>query len=388
MNEPQFIYLDHAATTPVDPEVVAIILPWLSSVSHCGNPSSVHSAGRRARAALDDARDSVAALIGADYSEITFTSSGTEADNLALIGVITAAPSNKNHLVISTIEHHANLHAAEVLRKAGYRVTLLPVDSNGIVDLNVAAEAITADTALVSVMLANNEIGTIQPVVELAQLTHARGALFHTDAVQAAGVLPISVSTLQCDLLTLSGHKFYGPKGAAALFACNGLKINPQIHGGGQERERRAGTENVPGLIGFGKAAQLAKARMAEEAPKIADITSAFVADMMAAVPGARLNGHPTQRLCSNANFSFDGVDGSTLLMNLDRKGICASSGAACSSGSIEPSHVLSAIGLPRAEASGGVRFSTGRCTTQHELATTVRAVADIVTRLRDRAEL
>ena len=361
------------------------MLPWLTDPLLSGNPSSVHSLGRRARAAVDEARDRTASLIGADYSEITFTSSGTEADNLAVIGVITAAIAPRNELVISAIEHHAILHAAEALRKAGFQITVIPVNQDGLVDFEAADKAITDRTALVSVMHANNEIGTLQPVQQLADLAHSRGALFHTDAVQTAGLMKIDVADLGCDLLTLSAHKFYGPRGAAALFARHNIKITPQIHGGGQERERRAGTENVAALVGMGYAAMLAQKDIDQNGERLTNLRNAFIGQMLQSVPGARLNGHPTQRLCTNANFSFEGVEGSTLLMNLDRLGICASSGAACSSGSIEPSHVLSAIGLERAAASGGIRFSLGKHTLPSELDVTVAACQQIVNRLRDR---
>jgi cysteine desulfurase len=385
MNRSTPIYLDHSATTPVAPEVLDVMLPFLADSAFCGNPSSVHSAGRKARAALDDARDRVAALIGADYSEITFTSGGTEADNLAITGVITAAPPMRCALAVSAIEHHAVLHAAEALRKQGFRVSLLPVSADGVVDLEAAASLIDGSTALVSVMHANNEIGTIQPIQALAELAHSRGALFHTDAVQSAGLIPLDVKQLGCDLLSLSAHKFYGPKGAGALYARNGLKITPQMVGGGQERERRAGTENVAALVGMGAAASLAASLLPETAGRLTGLMRGFISKILETVPGARLNGSLEQRLCSNANFSFDGIDGSTLLMNLDRLGICASSGAACSSGSIEPSHVLSALGISRAQASGGVRFTAGRHTTEDELNAAADACLDIVQRLRGR---
>jgi cysteine desulfurase len=376
------IYLDHAATTPTDPEVVAAMLPFFGGLASRGNPSSVHYYGRNARAALDEARDAVARLIHADYSEITFTGSGTEADNLALIGVLRAAPDGRNHLVTSAIEHHAVLHTAHFLAGQGYEITVVPVDSEGQVDLNALETAITDRTALVSVMHANNEIGTIQPIAEIARLAHRRGARFHTDAVQTAGLLSVDVRALDCDLLTLCAHKMYGPKGAGALYIRQGTPVLPIIHGGTQEREKRAGTENVPALVGFGRAAELAAMRRDADAGRMEALRDGFLNRLKAEVPGLRLNGHPQHRLPNNLNVSVADVEGPTLLMRLDRQGVAASSGSACSSGSIEPSHVLKAIGLPDRLASSGVRFTLGRTTTWDELATAANIYADTVHRM------
>ncbi|HZP84865.1 MAG TPA: IscS subfamily cysteine desulfurase [Chthonomonadaceae bacterium] len=377
------IYLDHAATTPTDPEVAAAMLPFLSGPASYGNPSSIHRYGREARAAVDAARDSVAALIHADYGEIYFTGSGTEADNLALIGTLWAAPPERDHLVTTAIEHHAVLHAAHFLQTQGYEVTIVPVDREGLVSPDAIAAALTDRTALVSVMQANNEIGTIQPIAEIAQIAHARGAKFHTDAVQTAGLLPVDVRVLDCDLLSLSAHKIYGPKGIGALFIQQGTKVAPLLHGGAQEREKRAGTENVAAIVGFGKAAELAQERREAEAARLTALRDRFLAVLRNAVPNLRLNGHPTLRLPNNVNVSVEGVQGATLLMNLDRLGVAASSGSACSSGSIEPSHVLKALGLPDSLASSGVRFTLGRGTTEAELQRAAELFAQVVHRLR-----
>ena len=376
------IYLDYAATTPTDPEVATAMLPFLTGSGSLGNASSIHRYGREARAAIDEARDSVAQLIHADYSELYFTGSGTESDNLALIGTLTAAPPERNHLVTTAIEHHAVLHSADHLRKRGYEVTIVPVDRDGLVSLEALSEAVTVRTALVSVMHANNEIGTIQPVADIARIAHERGAKFHTDAVQTVGLLPVDVNAISCDLLTLSAHKIYGPKGIGALYIRQGTKVSPTIYGGAQEREKRAGTENVAGIVGFGRAAQLTVQRQATDAATLVVLRDRFIADLHAAIPGLCLNGHPTLRLPNSVNVSIPGVEGPTLLMSLDRLGVAASSGSACSSGSIEPSHVLKAIGLPDALASSGIRFTLGRATTEAELQRTVAILAEIVSRI------
>jgi cysteine desulfurase len=376
------IYLDHAATTPTDPEVVAAMLPYLTGAGSFGNASSIHRYGREARSAVDAARDSVAASIHADFSEVYFTGSGTEADNLALIGAMHAAPPNRRHLVTTTIEHHAVLHTAHFLETQGYEVTYVPVDCQGSVSPNAIAAAVTDRTALISVMHANNEIGTIQPITEIAQIAHARGALLHTDAVQTVGLLPVDVRHLDCDLLTLCAHKIYGPKGAGALYIKQGTKVSPILYGGAQEREKRAGTENVAAIVGFGVAAQQAVQNREREAERLQDLRDRFLALLRATAPGLRLNGHPTLRLPNNINVSVAGVEGPTLLMSLDRKGVAASSGSACSSGSIEPSHVLKAIGLPDSLASTGVRFSLGRGTTIEELQRAAAIFGDLLHRL------
>jgi len=382
--DPKTYYLDYAATTPVAPEVVDAMLPWIGGAAGgqgYGNASSIHALGRMARTAIDDARDSVAELIGADYSEITFTSSGTEADNLALWGSMAA--SARRHLIITSIEHHAVLHSAYALSKTGIEVTTAPVNSAGIVIMETLEGAIRTDTALVSVMHANNEIGTIQPIQEIARIAHDKGAIFHTDAVQSAGIVELNVKSYGCDLVSLSAHKLYGPKGAGALYIRSGTTVSPILYGGAQERERRAGTENVAAIVGFGVAARIAKTRLSDDAARITCLRDRFIDALTDRIPDTQINGDRLRRLPNNINVSVLGVEGSTILMNLDRAGIYTSSGAACSSGSIEPSHVLRAIGLSSADASAGIRFSLGRDTTWDELDEVIELLATIVKRLR-----
>lgn len=381
------IYLDYAATTPVDPLVFEEALPFLQGELSAGNPSSIHLLGRTARAAVDLARERAAELIGADYADLYFTGSGTESDNLAIIGTLLAAPPERNHIVATTIEHHAVLHSAHFLEKMGYRVTLAPVDAFGRVSPDYIRAAITDKTALVSIMHANNEIGSVQEVAEIARIAHERGAKFHTDAVQTAGQLAVDVKALGCDLLTFCAHKIYGFKGAGALYIRQGTKVSPILHGGAQEREKRAGTENVAALVGFGKAAQLAKERRETDSQRLLGLRDRMISRLQERVEGLRLNGHPTRRLPNNVHVSVEGVEGATLLMNLDRKGVAASSGAACSSGSIEPSHVLKAIGLTEAQNSGGIRFTLGRLTTEEEIDGAVEIFAEIVEKIRKRKD-
>ena len=379
------IYLDYAATTPTDPEVFEAMLPYLSGPLAFGNASSIHRAGRAGRAAMDAAREQIARLLNADFAEIYFTGSGTESDNLALIGTLWAAPPERSHLVTTAFEHHAVLHSAHFLQSQKYAVTAVSPDCDGLISPETIAEALTDNTALVSVMHANNEIGTIQPIAEIAKIAHNRGAKFHTDAVQTAALLPLDVRGLDCDLLTLSAHKIYGPKGIGALYIRQGTKVSPLIHGGAQEREKRAGTENVAAIVGFGKAAELTMQRRDADAAQIQVVRDRFLSLLHDQIPGVRLNGHATQRLANNVNVSVEGAEGATLLMNLDRFGVAASSGSACSSGSIEPSHVLKAIGLTDALASSGVRFSLGRHTTQAEIERAATVFAEVTTRLRNR---
>jgi cysteine desulfurase len=376
------IYLDHAATTPVASEVAEAMLPWLTE--RFGNPSSVHAAGREARAAIDTARDSVAAALHCDYGEITFTSSGTEADNLAILGTMAAAPLERPRLVVSMIEHPAVLQTARYLERLGRPITLIPTDVDGLVRPKDLADVIGPDVALVSVMHANNEIGTIQDIARLARIAHDAGALYHADAVQTFGALPIHVRGLECDLLTVSAHKIHGPKGVGALYVRGGVRLFPVMHGGAQERERRPGTENVAGIVGFGKAVEIAMRLREAESVRLTVLRDRMIAAILASVPEARLNGSREARLPGNVNVSVPGVDGAALLLNLDRAGIAASSGSACSSGSIEPSPVLRAIGLPDDLASSGVRFTLGRSTTEAEVDTAAAAYAEIVGGLRD----
>ena len=377
------IYLDYAATTPIDPVVRDAMLPFLGE--YFGNASSVHQAGQVVRRAVDLARDQVADAIQAHPSEIYFTSGGTEADNTALVGVLLAARArNKNHLVTSVIEHHAVLDCAHFVRDAlGFSVTLVAPDETGLVSAASIADAVTDRTALVSVMHANNEIGTIQPISEIADAVHARGALLHTDAVQTLGQLPLDTRTLGADLLTLSAHKIYGPKGAGALWVKRGVQFTPLLHGGQQEREKRAGTENAAAIVGFGKACELLPTWRDETAARLTVLRDQFIRDVLQTIPGSRLNGHPTLRLSNNANFAFEGVDGESLLLSLDMAGVCVSGGSACASGSIDPSHVLLALGLPLALAKSGVRFSMGRNTTERDLGFALNSLANSIRSLR-----
>ena len=374
------IYLDYAATTPVDPRVREAMLPFLSDEAF-GNPSSVHAWGQTARRAIDAARDTLAQAVGARAGEIYFTSGGTEADNTALVGVLLAGRDrDRDHLVTTAIEHHAVLDCARFAQNAlGFRVTFVPCDADGFVDPEAVHEAVTDQTALVSVMHANNEIGTVQPVAEIAAVAHAAGTYFHTDAVQTFGQMPLAVSALGADLLTVSAHKIYGPKGVGALYVRKGVHFAPWLHGGQQEREKRAGTENAPGIVGFGRAVELLTEWRDGEAERLTGLRDDFLAAVRARVPDARLNGHPTRRLPNNVNLSFPGADGEALLLGLDLAGVAASSGSACASGSIEPSHVLLALGLPLGVAKSAVRFSLGRQTTAEELACAASIVAGVV---------
>lgn len=373
------VYLDYAATTPVDSAVRDAMLPFLGE--EFGNPSSVHRFGQDVRRALDNARDTIAASIGADSSEIYFTSGGTEADNTALLGVLLAGRERgRDHLVTTTIEHHAVLDCAHFAEKTlGFSVTYVPVDEYGRVDPEVVSDAVTDRTALVSIMHANNEVGTIQPIAEIARRVREKGAYFHTDAVQTYGQMPLNVDALGADLLTLSAHKIYGPKGVGGLYVRRGVRWTPWLHGGQQEREKRAGTENAPAIIGFGKAVELLPIWRDTEAVRLAALRDGFLAALQDRLPDLRLNGHPTERLPNNLNVSFPGADGETLLLSFDLHGIAVSSGSACASGSIEPSHVLLALGLPLPLARAAVRFSLGRSTTVEDLNYAAGIVAECV---------
>lgn len=381
------IYLDYSATTPLDARVLEEMKPYLQS--HYGNPSSQHFIGRDAKMAMDTARDRIAESLHAEYGEICFTSGGTEADNQAIIGVMFANRSSRNHLIVSAIEHHAVLHTALWLREFGFDLTILPVDKNGKVDPDDLRSSLTPRTALVSVMHANNEIGAIQDITRLAKITHENGALFHTDAVQSYAYLPIHMGGhsitggLGCDLASFSSHKIYGPKGVGALYIRTGVKLHPLIHGGSQERERRAGTENVAGIVGFGKACELLETEKETESARLADLRNRFIELLFQRIPNIALHGHRDHRLPNNVHISVRGVNGATLLMLLDQNGIAASSGSACSSGSIEPSHVLIALGLSKEEASSGIRFSLGRETTWEDLERVCITMEAIVGRLR-----
>jgi cysteine desulfurase len=376
------IYLDHAATTPLDPRVLDAMQPVLRECY--GNPSSMHRAGRAALHALDEARDAVAGVLGARGREIIFTASGSEADNLALKGVALEQRQRGKgqHLIVSAIEHHAVLYAAEYLQREGFDLTLLPVDAAGQVRPDDLRAALRPDTALVSVMYANNEIGTLQPVAELGGICREHGVPFHTDAVQAAGLLPLNVDALQVDLLTLAAHKFYGPKGVGALYVRRGTPLLPQLHGGGQERQRRAGTENVPAIAGLAAALKLAEERRADYAAHCAALRDRLIDGVLSAIPATRLNGHRTQRLPNNANLSFAGVDAESLLLLLDQEGIYVSSGSACTSGALDPSHVLLALSLSPEEAGSSVRFSVGRDTSAADIERVLEVLPRVVSQI------
>jgi cysteine desulfurase len=372
------IYLDHAATTPTDPAVLAAMLPYFSKLF--GNPSSIYRLGRRSMEALDAAHETVARLLGARPTEIVFTGGGSEADNLAIRGVAYAARRRGNHIVTTAIEHHAVLHTCGRLEREGYTVTYLPVDEYGHVDPASVAGAIIDQTALVTIMYANNEVGTIQPIAEIGRICRERGVPFHTDAVQGA-LLDLDVRALGVDLLTLSAHKFYGPKGVGILYVRQGTRLQPQILGGSQERNRRAGTENVPGAVGAAAALELLRAHRAEEATRLAALRDRLIAGVLA-IPGARLTGHPSERLPGSATFAFRGVEGESLLLNLDLAGIAASSGSACSTGAVEPSHVLTAMGLTPEEARGHLRLTLGRSNTEADVDAVLAQLPPIVERL------
>lgn len=381
------IYLDYSATTPLDPRVLEEMEPYLQSCF--GNPSSQHVIGREAKMALDTARDRIAECLNTEYGELCFTSGGSEADNQAIIGVMLAAPKDRNHFIVSAIEHHAVLHTALWLRELGFELTILPVDEDGRVNPDDLRNALTPRTALVSIMHANNEIGVVQDIAQLAKIAHENGSLFHTDSVQSFVHLPIHLggqsakSGIGCDLASFSSHKIYGPKGSGALYIREGVKLHALIHGGSQERERRAGTENVAGIVGFGKACELLYAERESESLRLVELRDRFIQRLFEEIPDIKLHGHRTYRLQNNVHISVKGVNGATLLMLLDRYGIAASSGSACSSGSIEPSHVLIALGLSKEEASSGIRFSLGKETTWRQLEIVTETLKEHVTRLR-----
>ncbi|QJW47026.1 cysteine desulfurase NifS [bacterium BFN5] len=380
------IYFDHSATTPVDEDVAKLMLEYMTE--KFGNPSSIHSFGREVRKAVDEARGHVAALIGANTNEIFFTSGGTEADNIALKGVALANRKKGNHIITTAIEHHAILHTCEYLEKQGFTITYLPVDENARVRVEDVRNAITDKTVLISVMFANNEVGTLQPIKEIGEIAKEKGIYFHTDAVQAVGNYPIDVKALNIDLLTLSGHKFHGPKGIGALYARRGVRIEAQQQGGGQERSLRPGTENVPGIIGLGKAAEIAKRDMEKKVAHITALKEKLMAGIQEKITDIKLNGHPTLRMPGNVNFSFRFVEGESLLLNLDLKGIAASSGSACTSGSLDPSHVLLAMGLTHEVAHGSLRISLGRGNTEQDIDYCLTVLPEIIERLRSMSPL
>ena len=380
------IYLDNAATTAVSPEVLEAMLPYFTQCF--GNPSSIHSTGRDARRAVDAARRQVAGAIGAQPQEIYFTAGGSESDNWAIKGTAFARRNKGNHIITSAIEHHAVLHTCAWLEKQGFEVTYLPVDEFGRVRVEDVEKAITDKTILITIMAANNEIGTIQPIEEIGRLAHDKGILFHTDAVQAIGAMPIDVNAMHIDMLSMSGHKFHGPKGIGALYIRKGVKIDQYLHGGAQERGQRAGTENLAGIVGMGKAIEIATQHLEENARRLTALRDKLIDGILAEIPDVRLNGHRTQRLPNNVNVSVRYVEGEALLLRLDLAGIAGSSGSACTSGSLDPSHVLLAIGLPHEIAHGSLRLSLGTDTTEAEIDEVLDKLPGIVKNLRDMSPL
>ncbi len=382
----KLIYLDNAATTKTSEEVVAAMLPYFTE--YYGNPSSVYEFASESKKAVSNARRTIAETLGAQENEIYFTAGGSEADNWALKATAEAYQSKGKHIITTKIEHHAILHTAEYLEKRGFEITYIGVDENGVVKVDELEKAIRPDTILISVMFANNEIGTIQPIKEIGEIAKKHGVLFHTDAVQAYGQLPINVDELHIDMLSSSGHKLNGPKGIGFLYIRKGVKIRSFVHGGAQERKRRAGTENVPGIVGYGKAAEIAAKTMKERTAKEIELRDHLIDRVLAEVPYTRLNGHRTNRLPNNANFSFQFVEGESLLILLDNNGICASSGSACTSGSLDPSHGRLAIGLPHEIAHGSLRLTLSAETTMEDIDFVVDCIKQIIERLRSMSPL
>lgn len=382
----QIVYLDNAATTKTSPSVLEAMLPYFSE--NYGNASSIYSIGAKSKEAITAARETIAATLGAQPNEIYFTAGGTESDNWAIKAAAEAYGAKGHHIITSKIEHHAVLHTCQYLEKHGFEVSYIDVDENGILKLDQLEKAIRPDTILISVMFANNEIGTVQPIREIGQLARKHGILFHTDAVQAYGQLPISVDELNIDMLSSSGHKICGPKGIGFLYIRRGVKIRSFLHGGAQERKRRAGTENIPGIVGYAKAAEEAVATMEERTAREIRLRDYLIERILKEIPYTRLNGHRTSRLPNNANFSFQFIEGESLLIMLDMEGICASSGSACTSGSLDPSHVLLAIGLPHEIAHGSLRLTLGAETTKDEIDYVVEKTKAIVERLRSMSPL
>lgn len=382
----RFVYLDNAATTKTHPEVVEAMLPYFTE--KYGNPSAIYDFASQSKSGVTTAREQIASLIGARTEDIYFTAGGSEADNWALKAAVEAYGNKGKHIITTAIEHHAILHTADYLEKQGCEVTYLPVDEYGMIRLSDLEAAIRTDTILISVMFANNEIGTVQPIKEIGAIAKKHGILFHTDAVQAYGHVPINVDEMNIDMLSASGHKFNGPKGIGFLYIRKGVKIRSFVHGGAQERKRRAGTENVPGIVGMGKAAQLAKESMDERMKYEIGLRDYLIDQVMQKIPFTRLNGHRYDRLPNNVNFSFQFIEGESLLIMLDMAGICASSGSACTSGSLDPSHVLLAIGLPHEIAHGSLRLTLSEETTKEDIDYVVENLVKIVERLRSMSPL
>jgi cysteine desulfurase len=375
------IYLDHNATTPVHPEVLEAILPYYKD--KFGNASSIHSFGREAKVALEESREQVAKFINVNPSEIYFTSGGTESDNLAVKGTAFANRKKGKHIVTSKIEHHAVLESCKFLEKEGFQVTYLPVDKYGLVDPDDLKKALRENTILVSIMHANNEVGTIQPIEELCKITKQRGAYFHTDAVQSVGKTPVDVQKLDVDMLSMSAHKIYGPKGAGAIYIKKGTRVTSWSHGGSHERSRRAGTENVPGIVGLAKAMEIAYRDMEEQSRHLKNLTETFYQKLTQTISDVILNGHMEKRIPNTLNLSFKAVEGESIILSLDLKGVAVASGSACTSGTLEPSHVLSAMGIAPDIAQGAIRFSFGRDNTMEDVDYVVEILPEIVSRLR-----
>ncbi len=375
------IYMDYAATSPTDPRVVDAMLPFFTT--QFGNPGSVYGLGQRAAAAMDDAREQVAHVLNCRPTEVIFTSGGTEADNLAIKGIATALRRKGNHIITSAVEHHAVLHTCQALEQNGYRVTYLPVDANGRVRPDDVAAALTPETILVTIMLANNEVGTIQPIAEIAAMCRERRIALHTDAVQAANALELDVQHMRVDALSLSAHKFYGPRGVGILFLRTGTRLSPQMHGGSQERNRRAGTENVAGIVGAATALRLAQDERGVEAQRLAALRDRLISGVLT-ITESRLTGHPSERLPNNASFAFRHIEGESLLLNLDVAGIAASSGSACTSAIVDPSHVLVAMGLDDSWSRGHLRLTLGHSTTEDDVDALLDRLPAMVATLRD----
>jgi cysteine desulfurase len=380
------VYLDHSATTPVHPDVVEAMLPFFTE--EYGNASSIHRFGRNARVAVDEAREKVARLLNAQDQEIYFTSGGTEGDNLAIKGVAWALQDKGNHIITSQVEHEAVLNTCHYLEKNGFTVTYLPVDQYGMVDPTEVRKAITDKTIIISVMHANNEVGTIQPIAEIGAIAQQQEVLFHTDAVQTVGKMPLDVKALSVDLLSMSGHKFYGPKGVGALYMRKGAKIQPLAHGGHHENWKRAGTENIPGIVGMAKAMEICYQELEVVSKRESQLRDALQKGIQETIEDVRFNGHPTQRLPGSLSACFEALEGEALILSLDLKGVAASTGSACSSGSLEPSHVLKAMGVPIEIAHGSARLTLGRGNTQEEIDYVLEVLPEIVDRLRSMSPL
>jgi len=380
------VYFDHSATTPLDPAVLEEMLPYLKEFF--GNPSSFHWYGRPARKAVEAARDRVAVAIGADPKEITFTSGGTESVNMAISGVALANQDKGNHIITCTVEHHCSLNTCKALAKKGFEVTFIPVDQYGMVDVDDVAAAITDKTILINIMHANNEVGTIQPIAEIRRLAGERGIIFHTDACASFGRIPVNVDELGVNLLSLSAHKTYGPKGSGALYIRKGTRWRPMFHGGAQERLRRSGTENVPGIVGFGKAAEMAAANLEKDAVYLSGLRDKLILEVMNKFDHVKLTGHPEKRLPNHASFCFQFIEGESMLLHLDMQGVAASSGSACTSGSLEPSHVLTSMGIPHEVAHGSLLLTLGKSNNEEDVDYSLEVLPPIIKKLREMSPL